>query len=109
MYDAARPHQIFNYRTTHYDVAPTLLQEVFGCQNPPADYSIGQNVFDATPRPYSIFSDATAKAIRIGDQILVIHNFEHVEQYDPFLNPLPAAPNPALVKEALKTFTNFYK
>lgn len=109
VYDSSRPHQIFNYRTTHYDVAPTLLQEVFGCQNPPADYSIGQNVFDATPRPYSIFSDATAKAIRIGDQILVIHNFEHVEQYDPFLNPLPAAPNPALVKEALKTFTNFYK
>jgi membrane-anchored protein YejM (alkaline phosphatase superfamily) len=32
-------------RTSHNDVAPTLLTELFGCTNPPADYSSGYGLF----------------------------------------------------------------
>lgn len=32
-------------RTSHNDVAPTLVSGVFGCTNPPADYSSGQSLF----------------------------------------------------------------
>ena len=32
-------------RTSHNDVAPTLLGGLFGCTNPPADYASGQDLF----------------------------------------------------------------
>jgi uncharacterized protein len=35
-------------RTSHNDIAPTLLTELFGCANPPSDYASG----------WSLFSDA---------------------------------------------------
>lgn len=38
------PQQIY-YRTSHYDVMPTLLQDAFKVQNPTSDYSIGNNLF----------------------------------------------------------------
>jgi membrane-anchored protein YejM (alkaline phosphatase superfamily) len=32
-------------RTSHNDLAPTLVGELFGCTNPPADYASGQSLF----------------------------------------------------------------
>ena len=39
------PQQV-DYRTSHIDIAPTLLQEVFGCSSDITDYSNGRNLFD---------------------------------------------------------------
>ncbi|MCB1827255.1 MAG: phosphoglycerol transferase, partial [Coxiellaceae bacterium] len=36
---------VIHYFSTHYDVVPTLMREVFGVSNPAADYSIGQSMF----------------------------------------------------------------
>ncbi len=101
--------QTVDYFTSHYDIAPTLLQQVFGCTNPAEDYSIGQNLFDSTPRPFMVFSSYTAKAVRIGDSILVLNNLGSVEQYDSHYRPLAQPLDAATVKEALKTFSKFYK
>ena len=38
-----RPARPIDYRTTHHDLSVTLLQDIFGCQNPPTDYSVGRN------------------------------------------------------------------
>ena len=103
------PAQTANYFTSHYDIAPTLLKEVFGCTNSPQDYSIGQNLFDATPRPFFVFSSYTAKAVRVGDQILVLNNLGGVQQYDNHYRPLTQKIDPTAIKEALKTFSKFYK
>ena len=43
-----RPPGRVTRRTSHNDIAPTLLTELFGCTNPPSDYSSG----------YSLFSDS---------------------------------------------------
>lgn len=43
-----KDRQVFDYRTSHYDMAPTVLSDVLGCLNPPSDYSIGYNLFDAS-------------------------------------------------------------
>ena len=98
-----------NYSTSHYDIAPTLLQEVFGCTNPAGDYSIGQNLFDPTPRPFFVFSSYTAKAVRVGDGIIVLQNLGGVEQYDSHYRPLTQPLDATTVKNALKTFSKFYK
>ncbi len=36
----------YEHRTSHYDIVPTLMQDLFGCSNPPEDYSVGRNLFD---------------------------------------------------------------
>lgn len=35
-----------DYVTSHIDIAPTLLQDYFGCENDIGDYSNGRNLFD---------------------------------------------------------------
>ena len=39
------PHQ-YNHRTSHYDVAPTLMEHLLGCENPPRDYASGVDLYD---------------------------------------------------------------
>ena len=97
------------YRTTHYDIAPTLLQTVFGCTNPATDFSIGYPLFDPTPRPFTVFSGYEEKALRLGDTILVFDRFNVPQQYGPHLEPVTAPPPATLVKDGLKTFSRFYK
>ncbi|MDO5576805.1 MAG: sulfatase-like hydrolase/transferase, partial [Fibrobacter sp.] len=33
------------YRTSHYDITPTLMKDVFGVKNPESDYCSGKNLF----------------------------------------------------------------
>jgi len=48
-----KQRQTFDHRTSHFDVAPTVLSEVLGCSNPINEYSIGYNLFDVTePRDW---------------------------------------------------------
>ena len=44
-----KPAQEISGRTYHYDLAPTLMTELFGCTNDPADYSFGGNLFGDAP------------------------------------------------------------
>ena len=38
--------QVITHRTSHYDIAATLMQRLLGCSNPPADYSSGNDLYD---------------------------------------------------------------
>ena len=110
VYDASRPAPTRNdYRTSHHDVAPTILQEIYGCTNPPADYALGQNLFDNAKRPFTVFAGQTAKAVRVDDAITVFNEFGTLEQYDNTLRPLQNTPAPGQLKEGLKSFRKFYK
>ncbi len=100
--------QMRDYRTNHYDIAPTVLERVYGCTNPAQDYSIGRNLWDETPRPFSLISSYTKKAIRTEDELTVLDAYGGVEMYNADFVPSTGA-NPTAVKEALKTFAQFYK
>lgn len=39
------PRQL-SHRTSHYDVAPTLMRRMLGCRNAYSDYSIGTDLYD---------------------------------------------------------------
>ena len=108
VWDPGNPGQVITYRTNHYDVAPTILQDVYGCTNPARDYSIGQNLFDPTPRAFSIISSYTKKAIRTGNQLTVLDQYGGIESYDEDFKPSGGA-DPSVMQEALKTFSQFYQ
>lgn len=39
-----QPPGLITKRTSHYDIAPTLARRLLGCNNPPADFSIGHDL-----------------------------------------------------------------
>lgn len=103
------PAKTLTYRTNHYDVAPTVLTHVYRCANTPADYSIGQDLFDSTPRPFSIISSYTKKAVRTGDKLTVMDAYGNLEFYDENFTSISDGADPAQIGEAFKTFAKFYK
>ena len=98
-----------DYRTTHYDIVPTLLQDVFKCTNSSSDYSMGYNLFDDTPRIFSLLSGHTEKALRVGDDIFVLDNFGGVSQYNSQYGAVSKPIAPSVIKEGLQSFRRFYK
>ncbi|QTS83626.1 DUF3413 domain-containing protein [Coxiella endosymbiont of Amblyomma nuttalli] len=45
MYWPGKKPEIYSYFTNHYDIVPTLMTQVLGCQNSLSDYTIGQSLF----------------------------------------------------------------
>ena len=66
--------KIIASQTTHYDIAPTLLQNVLYCENNSEDYSIGHSVFttDTGPSPYVIVGSYIDLGVIEKDRITTI-------------------------------------
>jgi len=58
-------------RTSHYDVAPTLLGRVYGCANDPADYSSGADLFESGGWDWLLAGSYFNYAVLEPDQITV--------------------------------------
>ncbi len=102
------PTQV-DYRTSHYDIAPTIVQRVYHCTNPITDYSIGYSLFDSTPRPFTLFAGYTEKAIRIEDNVFAFDSFGGMQRYDKQMRPISQRLSPNVLKTCLKLFSRFYK
>jgi len=66
-----RPPGTVERRTSHHDVAPTLLTEVLGCTNPPSDYSSGKDLFSDQDWEWLVAASYTSHAIVEPDQVTV--------------------------------------
>ena len=79
----------YHHRTTHYDIVPTLMHDVFSVTNPVSDYSQGQLVDDCSPRNYHIVGHELKYAfILSGDTIATKHGDGMFEVTDCNLNPV---------------------
>lgn len=56
-YEPQRKPATYNYRTCHYDIVPTIMEQALGVTNPAKDYSMGVPLFNATRPPYHIVGD----------------------------------------------------
>lgn len=59
-------------KTSAYDISTTLMQEVFGVTNDISAYSIGQNLFNLTPRDYVLAGSYNENAIIEDERIIII-------------------------------------
>lgn len=73
MYWPGKKPQIYSYFTTHYDIVPTLMMKVLGCQNPPSDYTIGHSLFFKRNRPFLIAGSYGDYAIVTKKQVMRIY------------------------------------
>lgn len=99
-----------DYRTSHHDLPVTLLQDVFGCRNPPREYGIGRNLFSGESWAWTMAGSYTAHAIVKPDQVIVSHPGGFVEILDERYRPVSGASlDVALVQEAMEAQRRFFK
>ena len=105
-----KPHK-YHYRTTHYDIVPTLMKSCLGVQNPPADYSFGHYLWDRRPRTWQVTGGDLQYAFIIQNDIILNHEGDgSLEVTDSKLNPIPDYQiNVRQFKQAMLHLNSFYK
>lgn len=69
----------FTHRTTHYDIAPTLMNRLLGCDSNTADYSLGRDLLDRPERSYFIIGSYIDFGVVQRDRITTIFPAGNVE------------------------------
>lgn len=104
------PPAMYRHRTSHFDVPVTLLEELFGCQNPPADYSVGRNLFAGKDWDWIVTGSYNSHAILQPDRVIVTHPGGFVEALGADYRPLPDAElDAAVIEAALLEMRRFYR
>ena len=97
--------------TSHFDVVPTLMQDVFSVPNPTSDYSMGKSLHDTTART-SLLVDSYI-GFGIVDTVGNITNVYYdntIEMVDRNLNArLNASVDTVLLEKTLQMISSFYK
>ena len=62
---------VYAHRTSHYDVVPTLMEELFGCSNPASDYSAGNSLFELKEWDWMVAGSYYNYAVLEPDQVTV--------------------------------------
>lgn len=73
----------FTHRTNHMDMAPTLLSELLGCENPPMDYSQGQNMLEQKSWSWMVAGSYYNQAVLFENSILVTYPTGNYEVLTP--------------------------
>jgi len=109
MYWPHKKGQMVSYLTSHYDLPPTILQEVFNCQNDAYDFSVGQNFFkNPGPPRYILQASYNHKVIRsLAGAITDISNFGRLHTYDDQYEDVAA--DPTIIRQGLEDFARFLK
>ena len=110
-YSQEREPQVYTHWTNHYDMVPTLMQDVFSVQNPASDYSIGKSLFDTSKREFHLVDSYIAFGII--DTLGTITNIYYDGKYeilDKNLNELHEADidDSQLYEKAMEVITSFY-
>ena len=103
--------QKFHYRTTHYDIIPTLMHNALGVTNPIGDYSVGHLLTDRQPRRWHMVgSDLNYGFIIGGDTIITKQPDGTMDVTDSHLNPIPNFHiNPRQFNDAIQRANRFFK
>ncbi len=105
-----REPRIFRHRSAHQDVPATLLEEVFGCSNPPSDYSSGSNLFAGKEWEWMIAGSYTSHAIVEPGQLVVSYPGGLIELLGKDYRPDAALElHPAVMQEAMSEMRRFFK
>jgi membrane-anchored protein YejM (alkaline phosphatase superfamily) len=79
-----------SYRTSHYDIAATLLGDLAGCENPPGDFSAGRNLFAGEDWPWLVAGSYYNYAVIEPDQVTVTFPNGLYQTFDADYQPLSA-------------------
>ena len=98
----------YAHRTSHFDVAPTLLANYLGCETPMPSYSVGTSLFESGGRDVLLMSEYADFAIVEPEKIAVVreHGMDIVNAENAELDD--AALTPEVIATALEQKRRFY-
>jgi membrane-anchored protein YejM (alkaline phosphatase superfamily) len=109
LYWPGREGATYGHRTSHFDLVPTLLDELFGCTNDYADHSVGHHLLEPGRRDVLLLANYTDYAIVQPDRIFAVYPYG-VEVLDTGYRPIPGAVlDQAVMRTALEQRSRFYK
>lgn len=98
------------HRSAHFDVPVTLLQDLLGCTNPPADYAVGRNLFAGEGWDWIVAGSYTSHAIVQPDRVTVANPGGFVEVLGTDYRPLADAdPDAGVIGQAMADMRRFYR
>ena len=96
-------------RTSHNDLAPTLLTELFGCANPPSDYASGSSLFSTAQWSWLVVASYREYAVVEPERVTVIFPAGYeVRGQDYRLARTQNPPREAL-RAAMQEMSRFYR
>ena len=100
---------IYKHTTSHLDIVPTLMKDMFACKTDPSKFSNGRNLLDKSPRPYVLISSWDTFSTNEPDRITVVQKSGEMDILDAFYRPLPGAKiRPEISKSAMEGMGRFY-
>lgn len=108
VYWPGKPARTINHQTTHFDIVPTLFNQIFKCKNPVSDYSIGHDLFDSSSRPYIVVGSYIDFGIVEKGRITRVLPGGNLEILDEQNKKLNAKPSMDIVKQAFDDTQQFY-
>jgi len=72
----------YGHTTSHLDIAPTLMMDLFGCQNSISDYSDGRHLLDPKGRDWLLVGGYFNYAIREVERITTAYATGNYEIFD---------------------------
>ncbi len=104
-----QPAQI-GYRTTHYDIVPTLMNMLFDVDADTSSYSVGYDLFDdSESRDWFIAGSYYNYALVGKETMLVVNPGGHSQQFDRQLQVENNQPVPVdVIRSALGDMSRFY-
>ena len=110
MHWPGREPRRYTHRSSHFDLPATLLTEVLGCGTPPADYSVGRNLFDGVSWDWIIAGSYHSYAIVEPGRIVVTSPGGLVELLgDDYRADDALKLDPARIEEAIAAMRRFYR
>ena len=97
------------YRTSMLDIAPTLLTDALGCENPIEDYSSGASLWRDSKRKFVFGSNYSNDAFIEPERIVIINKAGSLDYRLPNNDKASDRDVPSYWKEALKEMTKFLK
>ena len=105
----AQPEMI-NHWTAHYDLAPTLMEDIFHCENKPETYSSGENLFTGKGHSWILHGTYGDFGIHLKDHFIVIKTAGSYEVLDLHYRPIDNVKvDYEIYNKALLEMRRFYK
>ena len=86
-----RPAREFTHDSSHLDIVPTLMRDLFGCSSAYSDYSNGRHLTDTSPRDSLVISGHMEYGIVQQDRITVLYQSGDFDIFDRDYRPLADA------------------
>lgn len=99
----------FFQQTSHFDIVPTLMEKLLGCQSPRNDYTFGSLLFDKKPHSYLVEGSYTDFAVVEKDRITTVFPTGNFQITGLTGRPVPNATlRISVAQDAFQSLRQFY-